>query len=50
MVVALNLDDLGVETFGDMRRVTTAMYVEDCGVRKLDALLLVAHFARQVMV
>ena len=50
MVVASCLDGLGVETFGDMRQVTSAMYVEDCGVRKLDAQLLVAHFARQVTV
>ena len=50
MVVASSLDGLGVETFGDMRQVTSAMYVEDCGVRKLDAPLLVAHFVRQVTV
>ena len=46
-VVALSLDNLGVETYADMRRVTTAMYIEDCGVRKLDAQLLVAHFSRR---
>ena len=39
MVVASCLDGLGVETFGDMRQVTSAMYVDDCGVRKLDAQL-----------
>ena len=50
MVVASDLDALGVETFGDMRQVTSTMYVDDCGVRKLDAQLLVAHFARQVTV
>ena len=50
MVVASSLDALGVETFGDMRQVTSTMYVEDCGVKKLDAQILVAHFARQVTV
>ena len=45
--IALCMVDLGVETFGDMRCMTTSMYVEDCGARKLDAQLLVAHFGRQ---
>ena len=44
--IALSMGDLGVETFGDMRCTTTSMYVEDCGARKLDAQLLVAHFGR----
>ena len=49
-VIASSLDDLGVETYGDMRRVTTTMYVEDCGVKKFDAQRSVEHFTRQVTV
>ena len=49
-VIALSLDDLGVETYGNMRRVTTKRHVEDCGVKKLDAQRLVEHFTRQVTV
>ena len=45
--IALSMVNLGVETFGDMRCMTTSMYVEDCGARKLDAQLLVAHFGRR---
>ena len=36
-VIALSLEDIGVETYGDMRRVTSTMYVDECGVKKLDA-------------
>ena len=36
-VIALSLGDIGVETYGDMRRVTSTMYVDECGVKKLDA-------------
>ena len=49
-VIALSLEDIGVETYGDMRRVTSTMYVEECGVKKLDAQRLVEQFTRQVTV
>ena len=44
-ILAEKLVDLGVETYGDLRFATCSMYVDECGVKPIDAGRLVAHFA-----
>ena len=43
--VAEHLVELGVVTYGDLRSATYSMYVDECGVKPIDAGRLVAHFA-----
>ena len=43
--VAEKLVDLGVERCGDLRFVTYSEYVDECGVKPIDARRLVARFA-----
>ena len=44
--IAGSLVDVGVDTHGDLRMMTCQVYVDYCGVKPIDAVRLVAHFAR----
>ena len=44
--IAANLVDVGVDTYGDLRMMTCQVYVDYCGVKPMDAVRLVAHFAQ----
>ena len=44
--IAASLVDVGVDTYGDLRMMTCQVYVDYCGVKPMDAVRLVAHFAQ----